>query len=120
MSPEGRVQVVVRGRKVPVGTILVTEPVYATFGIRVGTKATRRVLYDTVYGDEHRRAVEEAQKLAHSLGMGLEVVDESRLGPLARIRFVLGRGGSRYPSVVVTPSTGMMTSHTPSPLTKGH
>jgi hypothetical protein len=119
MNPEGKVQVVVRSRRVPIGTVLRTEPVYSLSGLLVGYRPIRSVLFGTSLDEDHRRTIEEAQKLAHSLGMGLEVVDESKSGLLSRFRSALGRGVFRYPSVVVSPSNEMMTSDTPSSLSNG-
>ena len=113
MKPEGRIRVFVRSRRAPVGTVLVTEPVYTTLGTRVGTKSSMRVVYDTVLEESHQRTIEEAEKLASNLGLGFEVVDESKWGLINRL-VRLGRGGTRFPSVVVSPSLGMVASN-PSP-----
>jgi len=51
--------------------------------------------------------------------MGLEVVDESRSGLLSRFMSTLRRGVFRYPWVVVSPSTAMMASDSPSSLSNG-
>jgi len=119
MSIEGKVQVVVRSRRVPVGTVFRTEPVYSSSGLLVGYRPIKSVLFGTSLDEDHRRTIEEAQKLAYSLGMGLEVVDESRSGLLSRFMSTLRRGVFRYPSVIVSPSTAMMASDSPSSLSNG-
>jgi hypothetical protein len=119
MKPEGKIQVLVRSRKVPVGTFLRTEPVYSTSGLLVGYTPITRVLYATSLDQAHRKTIEEAQKLASSLGLGLEVVDESRSGIFARLFSRLNRNGSRYPSVVVSPPMAKATSETSLPLPNG-
>jgi hypothetical protein len=106
MKP-GTVQVVVRSRKVPVGTVMRTEPVYSTSGLLVGWKPRRLVLYGRSLDDGHRRTVEEAEKLACSLGLELEVVDRSGSGPFNRFLSWFGRSGPRHPSIVISPSSVM-------------
>jgi hypothetical protein len=83
MKSEGKIQVVVRSRKTPIGTVLRTEPIYSTSGLLVGYRPSVSVLYRTSIDEDHRRTLAEAQKLASSLGIGLEVIDESRLGLLS-------------------------------------
>jgi hypothetical protein len=113
MKAESVVQVVVRSRRVPIGTVIRTQPVYSANGVLVGSHPSTFVLYGTSLDGEHRRAIEEAQKLACSLGMELEVVDESRSGLLSRFLSRFGING-RSPAVVVPPSPAMAASD-PSP-----
>jgi hypothetical protein len=110
MKSEGKVRVLVRSRKVPVGTIFHSQPVYSASGVLVGSKPSRFVLYGRSLDDDHRRTIEEAQKLASNLGLGLEVVDESRSGPLSRLLSRFARSGPWYPSIVVSPSPIMVPS----------
>ena len=101
MKSEGKLRVVIRSRKVPIGTMFHTEPVYSTSGVLVGSKPSRLVLYGRILDAGHRRAIQEAEKLASNLGLGLEVVDEARSGLLSRFFSRVGRG--RYHSVVLFP-----------------
>jgi hypothetical protein len=109
MKSEGTVQVVVRSRKIPVGTILRTEPIYSASGVLVGWKPSRLVLYGRSLGDGNRRTIREAERLACNLGLELKVVDRSTSGLLNRLLSQLGNGGQRYPSIVVS-RTPVMTS----------
>ena len=104
MSSEGKVQVLVRSKKIPVASVLRTEPVYSPSGLLVGSKPVRMVLYGTKLDDEQHRAIEQGQKVSRSLGLDLEVVDVSKIGFLGRLRSSLGAGGSG-PRVVVSPPT---------------
>lgn len=105
MKAEGRVQVVVRSRRVPVGTISRTEPIYSASGVLVGSVPTQFVLYGRALDEEHRRAIDEGQRLACNLGLEFEVVDESKTGLFRRMLSFLGGNGSGNASVVVSPST---------------
>ncbi len=100
MKAEGKVQVVVRSRRVPVGTFSYSTPFYSASGVLVGSQPHRSVLYGISLDEENRRTIEEAQKLASNLGMGLEVIDESTSGFLSRFLSRLG-GNDRSPAVLV-------------------
>ncbi len=115
MRPEGRVQVVVRSRRVPIGTISHVEPIYSMSGVQLGSVPSRLVLYGTSLDEEHQHAIDEAQKLACNLGLGLEVVDESRSGLLGRFMSRIGLSDSRSPTVVVSPAPTAV-SPDPSPV----
>ena len=117
MRSEGRVRVVIRSRKVPIGTMFHTEPVYSASGVLVGSKPSRLVLYGRTLDAGHRRTIEEAEKLASNLGLGLEVVDEARSGLLNRIFSRVGRG--RYHSIVLLPQATMDSALQPSVLSQG-
>ncbi len=104
MKPEGKVQVLVRSRRVPIGTISHTKPIYSMSGVHLGSVPSRLVLYGTSLDEEHQHTVDEAQKLACSLGLGLEVVDETKSGLLGWVMSGLGLGGSRSPKVIVSPA----------------
>lgn len=103
MSPDGKVQVVVRSRRVPVRTVEVSAPVFSPTGVFVGTRRNRLVLYGSALDDTHRRAIEEGQKLSCNLGLDLEVVDASKSSLLRRILSSLGLGGSKLPTLMVAP-----------------
>jgi hypothetical protein len=113
MKSEGKIQVVVRSRRVPVGTVLRTEPVYSSSGVLVGFQPSTHVLFGTMLSENHQKTIEEAQKLANNLGLGLEVVDESRSGFVTRVLSRIGRSGLRYSSVRVPPSPHMVLSEAP-------
>lgn len=76
MSRAGTIQVVVKSRRVPVGMVLHTHPVYTSSGVLVGSRSNRLVLYAQTLAEEDRKTVKEAQKLACNLGLGLNVVYE--------------------------------------------
>ena len=103
MKPEGKVQVVVRSRRVPIGIGYHTEPVYSTSGVLVGSRPTRFVLFGTMLDEEYRRAIDEGQRLSRNLGLDLEVVDSAKNGVFARILSSLGLSGPGRPMVVVAP-----------------
>lgn len=104
MSQGGKVQVKVRSRRVPMAVFHRTEPIYSTSGVLVGHRPVTEVLYGTRLDDEHRRTIEGAQRLATYLGLGLEIVDESKLGVLGSLVSRLTGGRGRLPAVVVSPS----------------
>lgn len=104
MKAEGKVQVVVRSRKVPIGTGYHTAPFYSLSGVRVASRASRFVVYGTSLDGEQLRAIDEGQRLACNLGLELEVVDESRSGRLRRMLSYLGVNVSRGADFVVSPS----------------
>ncbi len=106
MSPDGKVRVVVKSRRVPSRTFDFSEPVYSPIGMRMGTKSNRLVVYDYVLDEEHRRAIEEGHKLACDLGLDLEVVDRTRSGLFRRVLSSFGRGRSGEPSIEVRPPLG--------------
>lgn len=103
MSPDGKVKVVVRSRRVPVRTVDVRVPVFSTSGVFMGTRSNRLVLYGSALDDNHKRAIEEGQKLSCSLGLDLEVVDASKSGLFRRMLSLLGLGGSELPALTVAP-----------------
>lgn len=103
MSKEGKIRVVVRSQRVPVGTTTVTMPVYTASGFRVSSVTRRYVLYETRLDHAHRNAIEKGKRLSCDLGLALEVVDRSRSGLVRRL-LGLGRGGSETPSVLISPS----------------
>ena len=105
MTSEGKVQVVVRSRKVPTGTVDFREPIYSgsTAGLLVGVRRNRLVLYGSILDEQHRRAIEEGNRISRSLGLRLEIVDASRQGILRRLLSSLGWDTLHGPTLVVAP-----------------
>lgn len=103
MSPEGRVQVMVRSSKVPNRTMEVSEPLFSASGFPMGVRRNRVVLYDSTLANDHLRAIEEGQRLSCRLGLKLEIVDLSKSNFVRRLLSALGRGAAEQPNLVVTP-----------------
>jgi hypothetical protein len=103
LSPEGKVQVLVRSSKVPNRTMEVSQPLFSASGFPIGTRTNRVVLYDSSLAGDHLRAIEEGQRLSCRLGLRLEIVDLSRTNFVGRLLSVFGRDPSPHPNVVVTP-----------------
>ncbi|HEV2139439.1 MAG TPA: hypothetical protein VGR53_11440 [Nitrososphaerales archaeon] len=102
MSPEGKVQVMVRSSKVPYRTLEVSERIFSASGFPMGVRRSRVVLYDSTLTDEHLRAIKEGQKLSCSLGLKLEIIDLSRSNFARRLLSVFGRSAFGQPNLVVT------------------
>ena len=113
MSPDGKVRVVVRSRRVPARLFELNQTMYSVSGIRLGTRTNRRVLYSYILDEDQKRTIDEARKLAQSLCLDLEVVDSGKRGIFARILSSVGRNGAKAPSVVVSPPSTSMTSDAP-------
>jgi hypothetical protein len=113
MSPDGKVRVVVRSRKVPADVVEFRQTMYSPSGIPMGTKTNRQVLYKYVLDDEYQRTIEEATRLARSLCLDLEVVDSAKQGLLGRLFSSLGGRGASAPAVVVSPSSTAVTEPSP-------
>ena len=118
MMDSGKVRVVVRSRKVPVATVVHAVPLYSSSGVPLGSRLSRLVLFGASYDQEHLRTIEEAKKLASNLGLGLEVVDESRSGLFTRVLTRFGLNGTRHPSVVISMPRSMEPAG-PSPVIHG-
>jgi len=103
MTPEGRVRVLVRTRKVPVGTVDISTPTFSASGIFMGIKTKRAVLYGSSLDPEHQRAIDEGLRLSNSLGLPLEVVDTSKGSLFRRAVTSLSRNGSQRPAIMVAP-----------------
>ncbi len=103
MSREGRVQVVVRSRQVPSRTVEFPSRQMLPTGGRYGAGLERGVVFESVLDDEHRKAIEEGRRLACSLGLALEVVDQSKLGLFRRMLSSLRGSEPAGVSVVVSP-----------------
>ena len=103
MSSNGKVQVLVRTRRVPIGTATLSTPVYSMSGVLLGSTTSRIVLYGTQLDESHRNAIRESHNLSRKLGLDLEVVDASKSGPLGRLLSLLRRGISRQPAFLVVP-----------------
>ena len=106
MSSNGRVQVVVRTRKVPVGVTLLSTPNYTMSGVSMGTTTRRAVLYGTRLDESQIEAIREGRRLSRRLGLDLEVVDVSRFGPFRKLLSLVGWGASSAPAFLVAPQAG--------------
>jgi hypothetical protein len=118
MSADGRVRVLVKSRRVPSGMVHLHHTTYSLYGVPMVTRTDHRMLFDYVLGEDHQRAIEEARKLAGSLGLGLEVVDSGKQGFFGRLLSSFGRGGAENPTIEVVPTAMQMTSGT-SPILRG-
>ncbi len=105
MRTEGKVQVVVKSRKVPIDEVCYTEPVYSASGFLVSSTVRRVLLYGTTLDEEYQKAIDEGRKVSQSLGLNLEVVDAARRGVVGRILSILGFHTPGRPIVVVAPLT---------------
>jgi hypothetical protein len=103
MSSSGRVRVMVRTQKVPVGTTVVTKPMFTPSGVFLGLSASRVVLFDSRLDDAQRTAIKEGRRLSRRLGLDLEVVDASKSNPFKRLLSLLRRGDSLEPDFLVAP-----------------
>ena len=103
MSSNGKVQVLVRSRRVPIGTTVVTTPIYSASGMLLGSDSKRVVIYGTRLDESHRNAIEEGFTLSRKLGLELEVVDAAKSGLLRRVISLVRRGASRQPAFRVAP-----------------
>ncbi len=105
MSPDGKIKVVVRSRRVPTRIIDLGETLYTPSGIPMGTRVRHSLLYDYVLDRDHQRTIEEARKLANSLCLDLEVVDSARLGFFGRLLSSFSLRGAGNLTVVASPPT---------------
>ncbi len=101
MSGEGKVRVVIRSRRVPIGIVNRTVPIFTPTGVLVGSTPSQTLLYDTSVDEENQRTISEAQKLARRLGLGLEVFDQARAGLVTRLLLRLGRNDAASAGVTV-------------------
>jgi hypothetical protein len=90
MSPDAKVQVVVKSRRVPIRTVRVSEPLFSTSGVYMGTRTNTRVIYDSTLDTNHRQAIEAGQRLSCYLGLNFEVIDSAKSGLGTRILSSLG------------------------------
>jgi hypothetical protein len=104
MSANGRVRVVVRPRKAPVGTALLSTPLFTSSGHLLGYQTNRITLYGRELDAEHQRAVEEARRISDLLGHEIEVVHSGKWGLLGRVLSSLGFDGFGRPSIEVSPA----------------
>ena len=100
---EGKVQVVVRSRKIPVETIELNLTRMSSPGALVAKERNRAILYRDALDEENQRAIQEGRRLADEMGLRLEVVDESRSSFFRRALSSLGRGSPSSPKLVITP-----------------
>ena len=105
MSPDGKVRVVVRSKRVPSGTVTLSETMFTLSGVPMGTRTNQLVLYDYVLDEDHQRTIREAQELARRLCLELEVIDSAKQGLFSRLLSSLGRRGSANPTVEVLTSS---------------
>jgi hypothetical protein len=103
MSLNSKVKVVVKSRRVPVGTVDISLPSFSPSGVFIGMQTRRAVLYDRSLDTEHQKAIEEGRRLSDSLGGHLEVVDASKSGLFGRVLASLGRRELDRPAIVVAP-----------------
>jgi hypothetical protein len=104
MSASGKVRVVVRSRKEPVGTAVFGRPVFTSHGI-FGTEQRRVILYRSRYEPHDEKAIQEGQRLSSDLGFDLEVVDLGNSNPFKRLALALQRA-SRPITIVSAPPLG--------------
>ncbi len=106
MSSGGKVRVVVRTHQVPVGSTMVTRPMFTPSGVYLGSSTTRVFVFDSRLDDAHRKAIKEGRRLSCKLGLDLEVVDASKLSPFRRLLSLVRRGASPEPAFLVAPQAG--------------
>jgi len=105
MSTSGKVRVVVRSRRVPARTVDLSETMYTPYGLPMGKRTSRLLLFDYVLDEDHQRTIQEANELARRLCLDLEIVDSARQGVLGRLLSTLGRGGANPTIEVHSPSS---------------
>ncbi len=81
----GKIRVVLKSRRVLVGSTTVRNTLYSQNGFPYGVEARRIELYGRIFDEPHLKAMEEGRRLARDLGVELEVVDRSELNPIKRI-----------------------------------
>lgn len=104
MSANGKVRVVVRARKEPIGTTLVSTPLFTSWGHLLGYRTDRITIYGPKLDGEQQRAVEEARRISSMLGLEIEVVHSGKWGFLGRVLSSLGFDGFGRPSIEVSPA----------------
>jgi hypothetical protein len=119
MSPDGKVRVVVRSRKVPDSVVELRQTMYSPSGIPMGTTTNRQVLYRYVLDENHQKTIAEASKLAQSLCLDLEVVDSGKQSLFGKLLSSFGRSGASTPTIVVSPPSTAMASDSSPVLTQG-
>ena len=119
MTPDGKVRVMVKSRRVPVGAVDISIPVFSASGLPLGAKRDRVILYDYVLDGEHERAVQEAQKISSRLGVELEVIDSGKRGFLKTLLSSLRLGRFRRPTIVVSPPLEAACSEVSQTLARG-
>jgi hypothetical protein len=116
---EGKVQVVVRSRRVPSRLIYVNRLQITYSGLWLGGDGGRVVLYESILDDEHKRAVEEGKRLADQLGLELEIIDESKSSLIKRALASFGRR-LQSSKLVITPSYSPMGCTCPDSVSTAH
>ena len=103
-SARGKVQVVVRSRRVPARLLEFASTQVSYPSAFVGTVRNRVVRYESRLDEEHLKAIEEGKKLADQMGLELEVIDGSRWNLFRRALFPFTRGRPPPPKLVITPT----------------
>ncbi|MDG7008454.1 MAG: hypothetical protein JRN06_09480 [Nitrososphaerota archaeon] len=103
MSPNGKVRVVVKTRRVVVGIAMVTNPMYAPSGVLLGYSTNRVALFGSRLDEAHAKAIKEGRTVSSRLGLDLEVVDTSNYGPFRRLFSLVRRGALPEPALLVAP-----------------
>lgn len=103
MSSTGKLQVVVKTRRVPVGTTVITTPMYTPSGVFIGSTTSRVVQYGLELDETHQQAISEGRRLSCRLGLDLEVVDVSKLGLFRRLLSLVRWGISNQPAFLLAP-----------------
>ena len=103
MSASRKVRIIVRTRQVPVGTAVVSRPMFAPSGVFLGSSSNRVVLFESRLDESDRKAISEGRRLSCRLGLDLEVVDASKSGLFRRLISMVRRGASPEPDFLVAP-----------------
>ena len=103
MNSNGKVRVVIKTRQVPVGTAMVTNPMFAPSGVLLGYSTSRITVFDSSLNEAHRKAIKEGHTLSSRLGLDLEVVDASKYSPFRRLFSLVKRGAPPEPAFLVAP-----------------
>ncbi len=104
MNTNGKVRVEVRSREVPVRTIELPKHIGTSSGYFFSYPGGHAVVYESVLDDSQQRAIDEAKRLSHELGLQLEIVDAAKSNPLRRTLSALISLGRSQPSLTLTTS----------------
>ena len=104
MSSKGKVQVVVRSRKVLARTAMIDLSRISYSGVLMPVEKNRVLIYEAALDEDHLKALDDGKRLAEEMGLPFEVVDKSRSNFLRRVASSLGRSPSSSPRLVITRS----------------
>ena len=104
MSSTGKVRVVVRSRKVPVGMTTFERPIFTSHGI-FGKELRQAIVYKSIFDPRDEQALQDGRKLSSDYGLELEVVDLGKSSPIKRIALSLLRNSSPI-TIVQAPGSG--------------